>query len=271
MIVTIDIGGTKTLVAGFNHKGEPVHERRFPTPKNPDTFLSELIELLDDLYKPIDIHAISVAIPGFVSNDIVKWCGNLPWKNVDLVTPLKKLFKAPVFVENDANLAGLAEASVLKPVPKLCLYVTVSTGIGSGVIADGKILTQLSGSEAGHIILEFDGKLRQWESFASGSAIHELYGKYGYEIESKKAWNDIADKISRGFVAIIPLLQPEVIVIGGSIGTHFPRYSGQLEECVDKALPPYLERPKISQAKHPQEAVLYGCYYQAVHRLDATH
>jgi glucokinase len=269
MIVAVDVGGTKTLVAGFNRSGEPLHEHRFPTPSDPDDFLTQLTELLDEFYKPEDIDAFSVAIPGFVKNDIVVWCGNLPWQNVDVVTPLKKLYKCKVFVENDANLAGLAEANSIKPAPDLCLYITVSTGIGSGVIANGKILPELSGSEAGHMVLEVNEKPQEWESFASGSAIYETYGKYGYDITSKKTWNEIADKLSRGFIALIPLLQPQVIVIGGSMGTHFPNYHKRLESLIDESLPSYIERPKITQAKHPQEAVVYGCYYQAVQRLTA--
>jgi predicted NBD/HSP70 family sugar kinase len=267
MIVAIDIGGTKTLVAGFDRGGEPMQEHRFPTPKDTDQFLSELIELLDKHYDKSEIDAISIAVPGFVNDGVVVWCGNLPWKNFDLKTPLKELFGAPIFVENDANLAGLSEANALKPVPRLCLYLTFSTGIGSGFIADGKITPSFAASEAGHMVFEFDGKLREWESFASGKAIHETYGKYAYEIDGKKTWDEIAQKMSVGLSAIVPLLQPDVIVMGGGVGTHFARYHSQLESLVDKRLPDYIERPRIIQAKHPQEAVIYGCYYQAVHRL----
>jgi len=171
---------------------------------------------------------------------------------------------APLFIENDANLAGLAETRQRDPLPASSLYVTISTGIGSGVITNGKIDPGLRYSEAGRALVEFDGVVREWETFASGKAIYNTYGKYARDIKSKRIWNKIADRISRGFLAVIPIIQPDVIIIGGSIGTYFKQYDEQLKGILKEKLPPHIPLPKLVQAKHPEQAVIYGCYYYAL-------
>lgn len=84
-------------------------------------------------------------------------------------------------------------------------------------------------SEGGHMLVEYDGRLREWESFASGRAIKATYGKYARDITSHHVWVQIADKISRGFLAMIPLVMPDVIIIGGSIGAYYDRYKEPLK------------------------------------------
>lgn len=267
MIITIDTGGTKTLIAGFHKNGEPGSEHRFPTPADTKEYVDQLVTLLNKNYEAKDLTSISIAVPGTVEDGTVLWCGNLPWKNFDLAGQLGKHFKCPILVENDANLAGLSEANSMSEVPPLAVYLTISTGIGGGVIADGQLLPSLSGSEPGHMLVEYDGKLRMWESFASGRAIYETFGKHAYEIENDELWDQIAVRISRGMLSLIPMLQPDVIIIGGSMGTHLARYKNTLNKLIDKQLPANIRRPKIKQAEHPQEAVIYGCYYYAVHKL----
>ena len=135
----------------------------------------------------------------------------------------------PVLIENDANLAGLAETRLLRTIPNCSLYVTVSTGIGTGVCTNGYIDPGMRYSEAGRALVEYGGKIHSWESFASGRAIVDAYHKFARDITSKRTWKKIADRISRGFLAVIPIIQPDVIIIGGSVGTYFePRGGGCL-------------------------------------------
>lgn len=267
MLVAIDTGGTKTLITSFASSGKPGETFRYPTPRNEDEYIALLVEHIHEHYgkKPID--GIVVGVPGIVDGGIARWCGNLGWENFDIAAPLKVAFSCPVWVENDANLAGLAEARMLRKTPASCFYVTISTGIGTGIILDGQIAPGLSSSEGGHSLVEYDGQVRQWESFASGKAIYQTYGKYARDITSKVVWNQIADKISRGFLALIPVLQPEVIIIGGSIGTYFDRYYPTLKRVLAEHLPAHIPVPEIRQAAHPEEAVVYGCYYYGKDRL----
>jgi len=268
MIVTVDTGATKTLVASFTKDGKLGEQIKFPTPKNSKEYVKLLRETLVSRYSNQNIDMIVVALPGIIENGIAIWCNNLKWKNFDAATALKGVLgNTPIFIENDATLAGLAETRALSPIPPLSLYVTVSTGIGTGIITNGHIDPSIRHSEGGHSLVEFDGKIVEWESFAAGSAIVKAYGKYARDITDKKTWDEIADRISRGFLALIPVLQPDVIIIGGSVGTYFKQYSEQLDKILKDKLPTHIPLPKIIQAKHPEQAVIYGCYYYAIDSL----
>ncbi len=271
MIVAIDTGGTKTLIAGYNERGAVTTQYKFETPKKPSEYIDTLTTHLTALFGGQKITAISLAVPGTLKDGVAIHCPNLGWTNFPIVKELKSVLgkDMPIFLENDANLAGLAEARAFRKTPAFCLYVTISTGIGSGIIVNGHIDPAVRNSEAGHALIEYDGVVREWESFASGQAIYKTYRKMAKDIKSKRTWMQIADRISRGFLAVIPILQPDAIVIGGSMGTHFDKYETYLTEALKKRLPAMIPVPKIVQAKHPEEAVIYGCYYYALDQLAA--
>jgi len=268
MLVTVDTGGTKTLVASFSEDGILGDEIKFETPKKSADFVTQLRKTLVEAYGDQTVEAVVIGMPGIVKDGVAIWCQNLGWKNFDVQSAIKGVLgDAPILVENDANLAGLAETRILSPIPALSLYVTISTGIGTGIITNGVINPSLRYSEGGRALVEFDGIVREWESFASGKAIHDSYGKYARDITNKRTWYQIADRISRGFLALIPTLQPDIIIIGGSIGTYFDRYADQLRGLLKEKLPPHIAVPKIIHASHPEQAVIYGCYYYALDTL----
>ena len=265
MILAVDTGGTKTLVAAMSETGVIKKSLRFPTPATTDEYVRILRETVETQFANAKPSAVVVALPGIVRNGIAVWCNNLGWRNFDAERALDGLGgkDVPIFIENDANLAGLGEARHLSPIPPAVLYVTISTGIGTGIITDGHIDPALRYSEGGRSLVEFDGRVLEWESFASGRAIHKTYGKFAREITAKRTWSQIADRISRGFLATIPILQPDTIIVGGSVGTYFGRFAPQLETILIEKLPPHIPCPQILQAAHPEEAVLFGCYYYA--------
>ncbi len=268
--MAVDTGGTKTLVASFLEDGRIGEQFKFPTPPTTHEWTKVLKEVLETHFGHEAIEAVVIAMPGIVKGGVAVWCNNLKWANFDVQSAMKGVLgDAPLFIENDANLAGLAETRQLKEIPAFALYVTVSTGIGSGIITEGKINPDLRYSEAGRSLVEFDGSVREWETFASGKAIYKAYGKYARDIKSKRIWHKIADRISRGFLAIIPVLQPDVIIIGGSIGTYFHEYGRDLAAMLKEHLPDHIPAPKLIQAKHPELAVIYGCYYYALDSLAA--
>ena len=265
MIIAVDTGGTKTLIASYTEDGKIATEFKFPTPVRKSEYVDMLITHLTALFDPKDVDIIVIALPGTIKDGIAVWCNNLHWRNFDLANEIKGVLgNAPIYIENDANLAGLAETRQRTPMPASSLYVTVSTGIGSGIITNGKIDPGLRNSEAGRTLIEYDGVVREWETFASGKAIYNTYGKYARDISSKRIWNKIADRISRGFLVMIPIIQPDMIIVGGSIGTYFDQYGEQLKGILKEKLPPHIQLPKFVQAKHPEQAVIYGCYYYAL-------
>ena len=270
MLIAVDTGGTKTLVASFTEDGTLGEQYRFPTPPTPAGYIAALSDYLVETYGKETVEAIVVGIPGVVVGEVAIWCNNLHWKNFHVVDALKNALKgtplaeAPILIENDANLAGLAETRSLKTIPALSLYVTVSTGIGTGIITQGHINPSLSRSEGGRMQVEWDGRVQEWETFASGKAIVRTYGKFARDITSKRTWNQIADRISRGLLATVPVLQPDIIIIGGSIGTYFEKYELRLERILEEKLPDHVPTPVVVGAKHPEQAVIYGCYYYAL-------
>jgi len=266
MIIAVDIGGTKTLVASFHGERSVTNEERFPTPHEPKEFLKELHAVLAK-FRASEAQAICVAAPGIISPDgEILRCSNLPWTNFELKKLLSEQYSCPIFINNDAKLAGLAETHSLPEVPALSVYVTVSTGIGTGIITHGRLDAALSMSEGGYMIFQTpDGPL-PWEKFASGHAIRDHFGKMAADIHDPAEWHEVVERLALGFEALIPLLQPQVIIIGGSVGTYFDRFGHLLTEVLRSRIPRYIDIPHIVQAQHPQEAVVYGCYYYATHQ-----
>ena len=204
-----------------------------------------------------------------IEDNIILWCKNLGWKNFDLASILsRKSPNVPVVIINDANLAAYAETLSLPKIPHKSLYVTVSTGIGTGLVTNGRLSTALYNAEGGQMLLEFNKKQLMWEDFASGRAIYKLYGKLGKDIKKTKQWDEIADRISRGLLAIIPMIQPDVIIFGGSIGVFFDEYENKLNDILNDKLPAYIIRPNLRQAVRPDYAVVYGGYLYAKNELN---
>lgn len=264
MILCVDTGGTKTLVAAFTankdgtgHLGA-VH--RFPTPRTPKEYVAKLSTLVVHEYDLFDAEAIALGIPGEIADNKITWCTNLPWKDFDLAGILarKLKFPRPIVLENDVNLAGLGEANALEPVPRTVMYLTVSTGINANIVENGRLIPALNRNEAGHMVIEYKGNVLEWETLASGRTLYKDYGKYARDIHDPAVWHEVAEKISRGLLDLIPMFQPDVLVFGGGVGAYFERFGTDLAAILDATLHAHLIRPRLLKARHPEQAVLYG-------------
>ena len=263
MYLAVDLGGTKTLVAAVNNNGIIHASRKFETPKIYAQFLVMLEQNIKDL--DCDFQRGVVAAPGKLDRKkgIVIAFGNLDWKNIPLLDDAERIAHCPMLIENDTKLAGLSEAIYIKDEFKKVLYITISTGINSALIVNGVIDEDLIDSESGDMLLEHGGKLQKWESFASGKAIVKKYGKRASEITDSHAWNVISRNIALGLINLIAVVQPEVIVIGGGVGSHFKKFQAPLHDHLKKFEMPLVPIPPVRGAKRPEEAVIYGCYYLA--------
>lgn len=259
MYLAIDIGGTKTLLTSFNDKGIEERSLKFPTPKDYNVFLKELESNVDKLSteKPL---ACCIAAPGRIDHErgSIFAFGNLQWENVSILNDTSSFLDCPVYLENDSKLAGLSEARLLPDCRKV-LYLTISTGIGSALVIDGSLDGTTLGSEVGHMLFEKDGKVMSWQSFASGKAIVRRFGKMASEITDKHIWQIISHDISLGLIDVIANVSPDIVVIGGGVGTHFPKYGELLKQELNQYKSPMFTIPPIAQARHPEKAVIYGC------------
>ena len=265
MYLGIDIGGTKTLVASLDDWGVIQEEHRFPTPQRYEDFLGELAKNVAFLSTK-DFKACGIGAPGILTHPggIGLAFGHRPWKNVPIQHDIEAIAHCPTVIENDAKLAGLSEAMLVKQHSRV-LYVTVSTGIGTAYIVDQAIETALRNSEGGNLLLEHHGKFQRWEDFASGSAIVKRFGKQVSEIDDEATLRTIARDIAIGLIDLIAVLTPDIVILGGSVGTYFSKYGDYLREYLQQYDNPMIKMPVIKAAERPEKAVIYGCYDQAKH------
>lgn len=261
MYLGVDVGGTKTLLAVFTKDGKLKQSVKFPTPQNYNQFLDALTTNIHSLDIE-DFSAACIAIPGAVDRDreVGLAFGNLPWKNVHIAEFLEKSLKAPVVIENDAKLAGLYEAKNIKDSYNKVLYLTISTGVGIALIIDGVIDTSTNDLGGAVFPIENRGKVVSLDKLASGKMIVEKYGKKASELDDPKAWQAISRDWARGLIDVISLLQPDVVVIGGGVGSHFKKFGTYLKADLKKYEMPIMKIPPVIPAKRPEEAVIYGCY-----------
>jgi len=263
MYLAIDIGGTKTLLAVFDSHGKVVFEHKTPTDKTYAKFIKDIGAALNNELKDYSFSYACCAAPGLIDHKtgLVKYFGNLDWHDVPLKRDLQKLLgTAPVLVENDAKLAGLSEAVLVHEKYKKVLYLTVSTGIGAGIIIDGKIDQSLADAEPGQMMLEHNGKIKKWEDFASGQALHKRTGQLASEITDPKIWQAYAKDLAMGIEQLLAIIQPDVVIIGGGAGAHFEKFSAPLHQQLKKLESAMVRIPPVIKAQRPEEAVIYGCY-----------
>jgi predicted NBD/HSP70 family sugar kinase len=206
-------------------------------------------------------HLVVAAVPGKLdrAKGVALAFGNLPWTNVPIQKDIEHITNKKVIIENDANVAALAATHSVHPVPHKSLYITISTGIGTGFVVDGTLDPDFLDSEGGHILIDYEGRLLDWEHIASGKAIVKKYGKRASEINDPKIWNSIAKDFAVGIVDLATVFDPDIILIGGGVGTHFHKYGDFLKAHIKKLLPSLVDMPKIAAAPNAEEAVIYGC------------
>jgi|SRR5579863_8323458 len=187
--VGVDMGGTKILAGVFNSSLECVGRFKMSTKaeRGPGAVIERIARAVHDAVDECDldlkqVKAIGAGSPGTVDteNGKVIFAGNLGWKDVALKRELEKHLERPVFIQNDANLCALGVHAVeLDGEPKSMVGIFIGTGIGGGLIFDGKMysgFTRTAG-EVGHMVLMINGPKCTcgnrgcWEALASRTAI----------------------------------------------------------------------------------------------------
>lgn len=242
MIIGIDLGGTKISGVLATPSGKVLMDVNIPTEakKGKKVVFKNIKKAIDMLImsKKVKIKAIGIGAPGPIlyEKGIVVEAPNLPgWKKVHLKEIFEKEYKVPVFVDNDANCAALAEAWFgAGKFATHFLYMTVSTGIGGGIIINKKLYRGATGSagEFGHMTIHIDGPkcgcghYGHLEAHASGTAMKKKMGMEAVSVElaarqgdkkALKAIEETAHYLAIGIANLVNIFNPEMVVIGGGL------------------------------------------------------
>jgi len=254
----LDVGGTKIAGGVIDPSGAILHRTQVPTAADhPETIVADMVWVARELCEKVpEVAAIGVGAAGLVDSraGVILGAPNLAYRDVHVSETITKELGLPAVVDNDANVAALAEA--IHGAGRDAgdqIMVTVGTGIGGGIIIDRRIYRGHYGvgAELGHMVVDPDGPVCGcgnrgcWEAVASGTAIGrlarqrveggagadvlalaggdinaitgELVGEaaVGGDPFARDVLREIGRLLGIGFANIVNIFDPEVIVVGG--------------------------------------------------------
>ena len=306
--IGVDLGGTNIAVGVISEDlkivGRGSVKTNCPRPAE---------EIFDDIKKAVDLAvadagismddviSVGVGTPGTVNknNGYIEFANNLDFKNVPAKEMLEARLNKTVYLDNDANCAALGEAVAgCGKGAKNFVAVTLGTGVGSGIIIDGKIIngSNFAAGEMGHMVIAIDGEQCNcgrrgcWESYASATAlirqtkdamkhnqdsimwqivndnIDAVNGRTAFDAmrQNDKAGKEVVDKyiyyVATGIINIINSLQPEFICVGGGIANEKETLLEPLRTHVNRERYSHYssKQTKIVSAELGNDAGIYG-------------
>ncbi len=266
--IGVDLGGTNIVAGVVDESNSIVGRGTVKTPKtrSQDRIIADIKESIRIAVSNAgaqwsDISSIGIGTPGSVNlqEGIIEYANNLDFENVPMKQIMEDEFKVPVYIENDANCAALGEAvaGVGNGVDNF-IAITLGTGVGSGIVIDGKILHGCNDAagEMGHMVIKFGGERCTcgrrgcWEAYSSATAlirqtqdkmsknfdsimwdmvsgdIRNVDGETAFQAmrQGDSAARDVVNNyvyyLSVGIVNVINIFQPKVLCIGGGIGNE---------------------------------------------------
>ena len=297
-VAGIDIGGTKIALAVADLEGHFIEQTRFPTrlEEGPHRIIETALSELERTGAGLASVGVACAGPLDRERGLILSPPNLPgWDEFPIVKLVEERLGVPVLLDNDANAAALGEHrhGAGRGYQHL-VYITISTGIGGGVIVDGRLLHGVydGAGEVGHMTVLLDGPVcgcggrgclealcsgtglarRARERLASGTASSlnsldpaEVTGQVVAEAAragdalASQVWDEMIHYLAVGVGNLFNVLAPEAIVIGGGISTAGEQLFGPLRERVRarvRMLPP--EKLNILQASLGGDSALHG-------------
>lgn len=307
--IGVDVGGTNIKCGLVNESGDILYKEKIKTKKQvpPSEIISDIEGIIISILKHeklklSEINSIGVGIPGICDekNGIAKFCANIDFKNVALVEILKnKLNFQNIFLSNDANCAVLAEAKFgAGKGSEDCVLITIGTGIGTGIISEGRFIKGRAGlgAEGGHTIINMGGEkcgcneLGHYEAYASTTALvrqtkkaieknpNGLLAKIGKEkvsgytaFQAEKEGDQEATKVINKFVEYLAigalnftvLFAPEYIILGGAISNEGDRLTKPVQKYISEHLfsRGHVEIPKVVTSDIKNDAGIIGAAY----------
>lgn len=305
MYIGIDLGGTNIAAGLVSEDGKILCQASTPTMNERDAVeivkdMAMLINKLADDYgiKVSDIGGVGIGSPGSIDSDngIVVYSNNLKMEKFALADELNKLTGLPVKVDNDANCAAMGEYIAYENKVKDFIFITLGTGVGGGIILNGKMLHGFNGAagEVGHTVIVTDGEPCTcgrngcWEAYASvtglirqtkdameknpDSLMHEYAKKEGAvtgrtSFDAAKAGDKAAQAVvdqyavyvAEGITNLENIFQPEMICIGGGISREGEYLVAPIREYVkNNGYNKYMKKTEIVTAKLFNEAGIIG-------------
>jgi glucokinase len=276
----VDVGGTK-VAAAIVEGGQPRHAVEHPTVLDSTQALLEGIgsavrEVTAAAGEP---EAIGIGVPSqveFATGTVVASV-NIPLAGVPLREELGRRFGVPVYVDNDASCAALAEADAIGATELVML--TLGTGVGGGIVTGGRIFRGAHGlgGELGHVVVEAEGpecpgggcpNRGCLEALCSGTALERAAGRPGREIveaardgdaEAQAHLDQLGRYLGIGISSMVNVFQPEVVAIGGGLSAAADLFlETAMAEAGSRALPTLWERANVQVAQAGTAAGVIG-------------
>ena len=270
MVVGVDVGGTKMAGAVVARDSSVLASLNLHTPKEAEPLLDALADLVRRLCaaSPEPVRAVGVGLPSTIdAGGMVLFSTNIDLHHVDAGAELRARIGLPVAIDNDGNLAAMAEHRLgAGRGSDAVVMLTIGTGIGGGVILDGRPMRGGSGTgaELGHMVVKADGPPCQWhcpnhgclETMASGTAIARDGGAPAEEIVARATAGDAGavatleragQYLGVGLASLANVLNPDVFVIGGGVmgGAGELLLGPARREYRSRALPPNATAPVV--------------------------
>jgi glucokinase len=287
VVIGLDIGGTKLAGGVLTRAAELLERRERPSRavEGVEVSLGQVWEILAELIDAARargrVDGVGICAPGPLNpkTGVIFNPTNMPgWVNIPLAAEVNRRFGLPCRVENDANGAGLAEA--LFGAGRGCssvFYVTISTGIGTGIILDGKVYHGKNGfaGEGGHVTIDYRspavcncGNIGCIEALASGTNIARRAGRSAEELaraasagnaDSARFLEETAEMLASWLGSVVSLLDPDIIVIGGGV-SHIgePLFSRLRQLVPRRTINPFAAQTPIVPAALDRDVGIYG-------------
>ncbi len=266
MWVGVDIGGTKTLVGAAEDPHTILVSRRVATATRADEGLAAVVRLVRECAgDDVDAVGVSCGGPLDLSRGVLVGPRSEHWVDTPVAERLAAALGVRVVLENDANCGALAEYTVGSGRgSRVLLYVTISTGIGTGILVDGVVYRGAHDTEGGCITIDPDGPecpacggRGHFESLASGLSIEREFGMPASEITDAGVWEEIARRLAVGLTSLMAVVSPDRVVLAGGVSRQYARFSAALQRHLEAMRQPYPLAPVV-RATHVDTAPLRG-------------
>ena len=316
-VIGVDLGGTKILTAVADLEGNILAKSRLETKaeEGQQAVIARIIKSIEDVLAQLELNkkaiaGVGVGCPGPLNAEegVIYHAPNLDWKQVRIKDILEDELGLPVWIENDANAAALGEKwfGAGQGVDNL-IYITISTGIGGGIIINRQLYrgANCSAGEIGHLTINPQaaiqcncGNLGCWESLASGTALARLakeavragrdtlIAQSTAEIEdidgqvvteaaaagdqvAQELVKEVTNYLGIGIANLINLFNPELIVLGGGVIEAGEIIVGPIKETVTwRALESSTAAVEILVSELKEEVGVVGAVAKALVELD---